>query len=45
MSMADQKPRAQRTQPKKGKPIEIPVPSKAQIDAVLDRAAKPERKP
>ena len=30
----------QKTQPKKGKPIEIPVPKKADFDSLLRRAAK-----
>jgi hypothetical protein len=40
MSMADQKPRTQKTRPKKGEPIEIPVPKRSTIDRVLTRAAK-----
>lgn len=40
MSMADQ-PRTQRTQPKKGEPIEIPVPKRSTIDKLLKKAAQP----
>jgi hypothetical protein len=31
----------QRTRPKKGKPIDIPVPKRGDFDRLLDRAAKP----
>jgi hypothetical protein len=38
------KSKKQKTQPKKGKPIEIPVPKKADFDSLLKRAANT-RKP
>jgi hypothetical protein len=31
----------QETQPKKGKPIEIPVPKRSAFDKLVKRAAKP----
>lgn len=31
----------QKTQPKKGKPVEIPVPKRDTIDRLLRKAAKP----
>jgi hypothetical protein len=34
----------QKTQPKKGKPIEIPVLKRSELGAVLRRAAKPEKR-
>ena len=34
----------QRTRPKKGKPIDIPVPKRSDFDKLLERAEKP-RKP
>lgn len=40
MTMADQS-RTQRTQPKKGEPIEIPVPKRSTIDKLLRKAAQP----
>jgi len=33
----------QKTQPKKGKPIEIPVPKRGAFDRLLKRAAHPKR--
>lgn len=33
--------RKQKTQPKKGEPVEIPVPKRSTIDKLLKRAAKP----
>ena len=36
--------RKQKTRPKKGKPIDIPVPKRGDVLDALDRAAKPERK-
>jgi hypothetical protein len=40
--MADQrKPKTQKTRPKKGKPIEIPVPKRAEVEGLLKRAAQP----
>lgn len=41
MPMADQQPRKQPTQPKKGEPIEIPVPKRSAIDKLLKKAARP----
>lgn len=41
MSMTDQPPRTQRTQPKTGEPIEIPVPKHSTIDKLLKKAAQP----
>ena len=38
-------PRKQKTQPKKGKPVEIPVPKRGDIDRLLKRAAKDRKKP
>ena len=38
-------PKTQQTQPKKGKPIEIPVPSKRDVLDALDKAAQPETRP
>ncbi len=37
--MADQ--RKQKTKPKKGDPVEIPVPKRSTIDSLLKRAARP----
>jgi len=34
----------QKTRPKKGKPIDIPVPKRRDVVDALDKAAKPERK-
>jgi hypothetical protein len=39
------KERKQKTRPKKGKPIEIPVPKRRDVMDALDKATKPERKP
>lgn len=36
--------RTQKTQPKKGKPVEIPVLKRSELDAVLRRAAQPEKR-
>jgi hypothetical protein len=38
--MADERKPTQKTMPKKGKPIDIPVPKRKEIDALLKRAAK-----
>jgi hypothetical protein len=35
----------QQTQPKKGKPVEIPVPKRSDFDELLDRAEKRPAKP
>jgi len=35
-----QKRRKQKTRPKKGDPIEIPVPKRGEFDALVKRAAK-----
>ena len=42
MHMADEprKP-TQKTQPKKGKPVEIPVPKRSEFDRLLAKAEKP----
>lgn len=37
--MADQP--KQQTQPKKGEPVEIPVPKRSTIDGLLKKAAQP----
>jgi hypothetical protein len=34
-------PKTQQTKPAKGKPIEIPVPKREDIEGLIDRAAKP----
>jgi len=34
----------QKTQPKKGKPVEIPVPKRSAFDKLLKRAEKPASK-
>jgi hypothetical protein len=41
MSMADQRPRTQKTTPKKGEPVEIPVPKESTINRLLKKAAQP----
>ena len=38
--MADQREPKQKTRPKKGKPIEIPVPKRGDFDKLLNKAAK-----
>jgi hypothetical protein len=38
--MAEKEP-TQRSQPKKGEPIEIPVPKRDEVLGVFDRAAQP----
>jgi hypothetical protein len=39
--MADKKPQPmQKTRPKQGKPIEIPVPKRKDFEGLLDRAMK-----
>lgn len=41
MEVASVKPeRKQKTQPKKGKPVEIPVPKREDFDRLLKRAEK-----
>lgn len=40
MTADHRKQRMQKTQPKKGKPIEIPVPKREDFDRLLRRAAK-----
>jgi hypothetical protein len=37
----DEKEPTQQTQPKKGEPIEIPVPTRDEIDQALAKIAKP----
>jgi len=40
--MADEKREpTQKTKPKKGKPVEIPVPKRSEFDRLLEKAAKP----
>ena len=34
----------QKTRPKKGKPVEIPVPKRSEFDALLKKAQRPRRK-
>ena len=34
----------QKTQPKKGKPVEIPVPKRDDFERLLKRASKPRKK-
>lgn len=42
--MADKKPqRTQKTKPAEGKPIEIPVPKRKDIEKLLERATKKPR--
>jgi len=42
----DKREPTQRTRPKKGKPVEIPVPTRSDFDKLLDRAEKrPAKKP
>jgi hypothetical protein len=36
--------RTQRTKPKRGEPVEIPVPKRKTIDTLLKRAASPIRR-
>ncbi len=40
--MGDPKP-TQKTQPKKGKPVEIPVPKRSEFDRLLAKAEKPSK--
>ena len=42
--MADQREPTQKTQPKKGKPVEIPVPKRSAFDKLLAKAAKREKR-
>lgn len=43
--MADDKREpTQRTTPKKGKPVEIPVPKRSTFDKLLERAQRPKSK-
>jgi len=43
--MSEKQPKTQKSQPKKGKPIEIPVPKRSEFDRLLAKAEKrsPER--
>ena len=43
--MSEDKRKVQKTQPKKGKPIEIPVPKRSEFDRLLAKAEKPKRPP
>jgi hypothetical protein len=38
--MADKREPTQKTQPKKGKPVEIPVPKRSDVERLLKRAAR-----
>jgi hypothetical protein len=40
----DKREPTQRTQPKKGKPVEIPVPKRSDFDRLLKLATRPRRK-
>jgi hypothetical protein len=40
MLMPQRRERVQKTKPKKGDPVEIPVPKRSTIDRLLKRAAK-----
>jgi hypothetical protein len=42
--MSNEKPKRQQTQPKKGKPVEIPVPKRSEFDRLIERARKPRAK-
>jgi hypothetical protein len=35
--------KTQKTQPKKGKPVEIPVPKRGEFDALIKKVARPKR--
>jgi hypothetical protein len=41
--MPDKPPATQKTQPKKGKPVEIPVPKRSDFDRLLAKAEKPKK--
>ncbi len=41
----DRREPTQKTQPKKGKPVEIPVPKRSEFDRLLAKAEKPHKKP
>ena len=43
--MSEDKRKVQQTQPKKGKPVEIPVPKRSEFDRLLAKAEKPGAKP
>jgi hypothetical protein len=43
--MADERKPTQKTRPKKGKPIEIPVPKRRDVLRDLDKLAQPEKRP
>ena len=42
--MADDARKTQQSQPKKGKPMNIPVPKRSEFDRLLDKAEKPPKK-
>jgi hypothetical protein len=42
--MDDHKTPKQKTRPKKGKPVEIPVPKRGEFEKLLEKAAKPTRR-
>ena len=44
MSQDKERP-TQKTQPKEGEPIDIPVPTRDEIDAALQAVAKPQASP
>jgi hypothetical protein len=41
---AAKRSRTQKTQPKKGKPVEIPVPKREDFDRLLKKVARPARR-
>jgi hypothetical protein len=41
--MAEPRKPTQKTQPKKGKPVEIPVPKRSDFDNLLKRAQRPRK--
>ena len=42
--MSEDKRKVQQTRPKKGKPIQIPVPKRSEFDRLLAKAEKPQKK-
>jgi hypothetical protein len=42
--MAEKREPTQKTRPKRGKPIEIPVPKRSAFDKVVKKAAQPSRR-
>jgi len=43
--MSEDKRKVQQSEPKKGKPVEIPVPKRSTFDRLLAKAEKPPKKP